>query len=326
MWGELVIESGNYNFNPGTQRSVLLMCRSGNTLGALASILSRAGSPALTAQSAGDAWEIMRSGAVGCVVQDLTNITGDAFALFRTCRTSRNTFSVPFLFLTTADFKVPEFEGVWPETVRDGWLVLPCPGQQFLSSVRGLLHANLPTGPQVNHPGFHMPLQPQNNDSLYETQAPRRMSAVHGDPSASSKRMAAMESSQTANTLFSGKLGTLNFSQILGIIEPLHLTGTLDLFDGVRVGHVHFVDGKVFHAGLNEIEGSEALFLLFHLNTGSFQFDVGPATTKRTVEGTTMSLLLEGMRKMDEAKAMVSAIKERGATGRYAPVVARNAS
>jgi len=36
-----------------------------------------------------------------------------------------------------------------------------------------------------------------------------------------------------------------------------------------------------------------------------------------------MSLLLEGMRKMDEAKAMVSAIKERQNTGAYASVVGR---
>src|SRR5205814_6616749 len=95
-----------------------------------------------------------------------------------------------------------------------------------------------------------------------------------------------------ANALFSGKLGTLQFSQILGLIEPLRLTGALKLFDGVRTGSVHFVEGKVHHAELNEIEGSEALFLLFHLNKGTFQFEVGPPTPLRTVEGNTMSLLL----------------------------------
>lgn len=316
-----------YSSNNAPQKSVLLMCRSGNTLSALASILSRAGSSAMTAQTAADAWEIMRSGSVGCVVQDLTNLTDDAFSLFRACRSSRNTFTIPFLFLTTAEFNVPKFEGVWPETVRDSWLVLPCPGQQFLSSVRGLLQANLPASPTLHNPGFQAPPPPIPHPAYHgETQAPRRAgTSIYQDLSMSARRMAAVEATQPPNSLFNGKLGMLNFSQILNLIEPLRLTGVLDLFDGVRVGHVYFVDGKVYHAELNEIEGSEALFLLFHLNKGSFQFEVAPATTKRTVEGNTMSLLLEGMRKMDEAKAMVSAIKERGATGRYAPVAARNA-
>lgn len=307
------------------QKSVLLMCRSGNTLGALASILSKARSPAMTAQTVGDAWEIIRTGAVGCVVQDLTNISGDAFALFRACRTSRNTFTIPFLFLTTADFNAPKFEGVWPEVVRDGWLVLPCPGQQFLSAVRGLLKANLPAGQLPPSAPVQNAVVASHSEFDGEAQPPHRLD-VHGDPSSSSRRLAAVQASQSPTSLISGKLGTLNFSQILNLIEPLRLTGVLDLYDGVRVGHVYFVEGKVYHAVLNEIEGSEALFLLFHLNKGTFQFEVAPPTTKRTVEGNTMSLLLEGMRKMDEAKAMVSAIKERGVTGRYAPVAARTPS
>lgn len=296
------------------QKSILLLCRSTNTLGALASILSKAGSSAMTAQTAADAWEILRTGAVGCVVQDLTNVNGDGFALFRAARTSRNTFTVPFLFLTTADFNVPKFEGVWPETVRDGWLTLPCPGSQFLSAVRGLVQANLTTNQsQYSQPAYAEP-QP----------SPRIETTTVNIANSTSGKLAAVAAALSPTAIFSGKLGTLNFSQILHLIEPLKLTGTLDLYDGVRVGHVYFVEGKVFHAELNEIEGSEALFLLFHLNKGSFQFEVGPATKKRTVEGNTMTLLLEGMRKMDEAKAMVATIKERGVTGRYAPVAVRS--
>jgi hypothetical protein len=127
----------------------------------------------------------------------------------------------------------------------------------------------------------------------------------------------------SAQSLFAGRLGTLQFSQILGLIEPLRLTGVLKINDGVRAGSVFFVDGKVHHAELNEINGSEALFLLFHLSKGTFNFEIAPATPQRTVEGNTMSLLLEGMRKMDEAKAMVSALKERQNTGSFGAVSMR---
>ena len=41
----------------------------------------------------------------------------------------------------------------------------------------------------------------------------------------------------SANALFAGQLGMLQFSQILGLIEPLRLTGVLRLVDGIRAGN-----------------------------------------------------------------------------------------
>src|SRR5947207_13743157 len=131
--GVLVNEAKIFDSSSSGSKGILLICRSANTLGALASILSKAGATALTAQNASDAWEIMRAGNVTCVVQDLTNVTHDSFLFFRSCRSSRNTFSIPFLFLSTGDFLAPKFDGVWPETARDAWLPLPCPAQHFLS-------------------------------------------------------------------------------------------------------------------------------------------------------------------------------------------------
>jgi DNA-binding response OmpR family regulator len=321
--------SENLFENNSANKRVLLICRSANTLGALASILNKAGAIALTAQHAADAWEIMRSGPVTCVVQDLTNVTHDSFLFFRSCRSSRNTFGVPFLFLSTTDFIAPKFEGVWPETARDNWLPLPCPAHQFLSAIRSLIAANQPASGVASLP-FSAPAQvsaPSASGAQpgisSTTNTAAMLASVGGKPYSSGVYSPAVNAANAVNALFSGKLGTLHFSQILGLIEPLNLTGVLKLFDGVRTGSVHFVDGKVFHAELNEIEGSEALFLLFHIKRGSFQFEVGPPTPRRTVEGNTMSLLLEGMRKMDEAKAMVSAIKERQNTGAYSSIVAR---
>lgn len=291
----------NNSSSSAAKQGVLIMCRSGNTLGALANILNKSSVTVLTAQTPDDAWEIVRKGLVGCIVQDVTNVSHDAFVFFRACRSSRNTFTIPFLFLTAENFIPPKYEGVWPETVRDHWLALPCPAQQFMSSVRNLLSSSQPAA--------------QNQQSIKRTG-----SAVYNASTMKPVRMAAAESAPVQTALLSGKLGTLQLSQILGLIEPLKLTGCLKLFDGVRTGCAYFVEGKVHHAELNEIIGSEALFLLFHLNNGSFQFEVAPPTNLRTVEGNTMSLLLEGMRKMDEAKAIVSAIKERQNTGAYASI------
>ena len=304
-------------------RGILLICRSANTLGALASILNKAGATALTAQNAADAWEIMRAGTVSCVVQDLTNVTHDSFVFFRSCRSSRNTFSIPFLFLATGDYIAPKFDGVWPETARDAWLALPCPAQELLGAVRSLISSNQPASVGLQLPIYGPAASASGLNAAVSSAAATGVTLA----AVNSKRYASGNFSMPAhssNALFSGKIGMLQFSQILGLIEPLRLTGALKLFDGVRTGSVFFVEGKVHHAELNEIDGSEALFLLFHLNKGTFQFEVGPPTPHRTVEGNTMSLLLEGMRKMDEAKAMVSAIKERQNTGAYASVVGRS--
>ncbi len=321
-----MVDTSLFDSDGAPNSGVLLVCRSANTLGALASILNKAGATVLTAQSTTDAWEIVRSGSVRCVVQDITHLTHDSLALFRACRTSRNTFSIPYLFLTTDNCMPPKFEGVWPETARDAWLALPCPAPQFLSAVKNVLAANVPTTAKPKHLD-----ESEETDATAVPTPPTRIQPVKRrtvDPSGrfsatqTNSGMLAVAANNLESALFSGKLGTLQFAQILNLIEPLRLTGTLKIFDGVRTGDVHFVDGKVHHAELNEIVGSEALFLLFHLSKGSFQFEPGPATQIRTVEGNTMHLLLEGMRKMDEAKASISAIKERQNTGAYSPVVA----
>jgi len=62
----------------GNPRSVLLVCQSENTLGALAAILHQADEQALTAQTAKDAWDCIKMGTVACVVQDLTTMGGEA--------------------------------------------------------------------------------------------------------------------------------------------------------------------------------------------------------------------------------------------------------
>ena len=312
---------------------VLLFCRSQTTLGILGSILGRSGCTPLTAQRGTDAWECLRAGSVCCVVLDLTNATHDAFTFFRACRSSRNTFNIPFLFLTPQDYVAPKFEGVWPETARDAWLPLPCPAQQFLSGVRNLLATNTTgaasTVAMARLPGTESSLRPvtvrvqsinSRNGSGINAAIPASASGVYRVPTPGNGTALP---SLNPQALFAGRLGMLQFSQILGLIEPLRLTGVLKINDGVRAGSCFFVDGKVHHAELNEIVGSEALFLLFHLSKGTFSFEIAPATPKRTVEGNTMSLLLEGMRKMDEAKAMVSALKERQSTGAFASVQSR---
>ncbi|HYF49614.1 MAG TPA: DUF4388 domain-containing protein [Planctomycetota bacterium] len=273
-------------------RGVLLVCQSDQTLGALAAILSQNNESALTAQNAADAWDCVKSGAVGCVVQDLTQTNPDMLTLFRACRSSQAWSLIPFLFLTKKDSKITKLDGAGPEYVKDSWLALPCSAQLFLTAVRSLLEQKAREA-ELLAPVSAM----QAAKELGQTLAPK---------DAAPELLA-----DAKNAVFAGQLGQLDVTKILSMIEPLRLTGVLRVADGKRVGNVHFIDGAVRHSELNDIEGADALFLLFHLKSGAFRFDVTPPTEKRTIEGNTMALLLEGLRQMDEAKAMVKAFQEK---------------
>jgi hypothetical protein len=273
-----------------TPRGVLLVCQSENTTGALAAILNQNNETAFTAATLNEAWDCIGSGAVGCVVQDLTAPGTDALAFFRAVRSTQSTSTIPFLFLVKKEYKPPLFEG-GPELTSDAWVALPCSAQLFLNSLRSL---------------FVRQVSARESSSTHAAVITAGTNLSNEDPTSLL--------GDARNAILAGQLGTLDVTKILGMVEPLRLTGILKVADGKRLGSVHFVDGNVHHAELNDIEGADALFLLFHLKVGTFKFELSPATDKRTIEGNTMALLLEGLRQMDEAKALVRAFQEKRST------------
>jgi hypothetical protein len=274
-------------------RGVMVVCQSDNTLGALAAILHQNNEAALTATATQDAWDCIKAGAVGCVVQDLTQQGVDPLTLFRAARSCQATSWIPFLFLVKKDFHIPNLDLAGPELARDSWLVLPCSAQLFLTSVRALLDQRL-SGDMQN-------LAPLPGLTLADLEA---------DPAGEDEDHVGTDGLDS-KTVFAGQIGQLDVTKILSMVEPLRLTGTLKVGDSKRVGNVYFVDGAVRHAQLNEIEGPDALFLLFHLKAGAFRFELSEPCGKRSIEGNTMALLLEGLRQMDEAKQLVKALQER---------------
>ncbi|HYG77261.1 MAG TPA: DUF4388 domain-containing protein [Planctomycetota bacterium] len=268
-------------------RGVLLVCYSPETLGALVAILQQAGETALAPQSLRDAWECVRGNLVGCVILDLTGPAGEAMSFFRAARSFSKSNTVPFLFLISSAEQISKLEPYGTESVTDQWLVLPSSADAFLDKVRSLLVQRTPS---------HIP-----------TFAPRRPggTAVQVQPN-----VITPEELLKTPGVFSGALGVLDVTKILSMVEPLRLTGVLNVSDGKRYGQIHFVEGAVRHAELHDIEGADALFLLFHLKTGAFRFDLEQPTPKKTIVGNTMALLLEGLRQMDEAKAIIKSFRE----------------
>jgi len=280
-------------------RGVLLLCQSQETLEALTAILTHGGETVIAHRDLPEAWEHVQSGKAGCVVLEAQAPAVDAWAFFRAVRTTAKTCGLPFLFLISGDMALPQFNSFGPELAPDAWLLLPCAAAPFLNQVRALLAHNKRPRSGRSSSGRLAAVPPEA--ALEKSGQPGQM-AVSPD-----------ELLARPGAVFAGNLGVLDVPKVVSMLEPLRLTGTLRLTDGKRCGEIHFVAGTVQHAELHEMEGANALFLLFHLKSGAFRFDLAAATTKRTVEGNNMSLLLEGMRQMDEAKALVKSLKQRPA-------------
>lgn len=311
-------------------RGVLLLCQSQETLAALGAILRQAGEIVVHHNGLVDAWNQVKSGAVGCVVLDAEAPASEALAFFRAVRSSARSCDTPFLFLITNEIPLPELDRWGPEVAPDAWLVLPCSADQFLQEIHKLLdhrrhgQAALMLATQGSTHAHGSGSQPAvRGGPQPAVSAPAKPAAPA--PAASGDAVISPEGLlATPGSVFAGRLGLLDVTKIVSMIEPLRLTGVLRVSDGKRCGQVHFVEGAVRHAELHDIEGPDALFLLFHLKNGTFRFDEEAATGKTTIEGNTMSLLLEGLRQMDEAKALIKAFQHRRPSGQppAAPVPA----
>jgi CheY-like chemotaxis protein len=265
----------------------------------MAETLRQGGEAVEIAPDATAAWERLKADQVGVVILDLTSPQVEEMMLLRMARSCEKTMDVPFLFLIRADSPPPGLPPLGSEVVRDGWLALPCPPQQFV------LHAKKLLG-QVLH-------QRQANGlgrAAEETGGAQDQPAS-SPPPPPTLRLPEITAQGAGPIAFAGQLDALNVTSILSLVEPLKLTGVLTVSDGKHHGSVHFAQGAVTHAQLMDIEGPDALFLLFHMKKGSFRFEFGQPSPVRTIQGNTTMLLLEGLRHMDTARAVIQEYKQR---------------
>ena len=280
--------------NPGESgdlpTNVLVYSHDKGTLLTLSDILRRSGETTMTAQTPEHAWACIKTGQVGVVILDMTKPSMEGLLLLRTLRTSQNAADVPILFIISPGYQPPVLPPYGEERVRDGWLTLSSPEETLSNMVSRLLQQlALCRTRQRTSPGSaaNMPTTAIPNKNTQRLAAPP--DTVPG----------------VKHGVMAGRLDAVDVTKILGMIEPLGLSGTLLVEDEQRKGEIYFVSGAVWHAKLSDIEGPDSLFLLFHMKKGAFRFDLTPPTQTRTIRGNTMSLLLEGLRQMDEAKAII---------------------
>ena len=99
-----------------------------------------------------------------------------------------------------------------------------------------------------------------------------------------------------------GTLGLFSLVDLFQLLSSATRTGRLAVEHPTALAKVYFDRGHVVHAEFGDLEGSDAIFALFDDERGSFEFTIGLPAPRRTIEMSTENLVLEAIRRLDEAR------------------------
>jgi DNA-binding response OmpR family regulator len=99
----------------------------------------------------------------------------------------------------------------------------------------------------------------------------------------------------------SGNLREMPLPELVQVMVRSRKSGKLKIRSGNDLGEIHFADGDVVNALWGKLRGEEAFYAMLKLQDGDFGLDPGFKPSGRVIMEDAESLLLEGMRRMDEA-------------------------
>lgn len=99
-----------------------------------------------------------------------------------------------------------------------------------------------------------------------------------------------------------GSLSDVALPDVIQVLSNGRKTGLLRVTSGGLAGEIHFYEGQISNGKLGAHAREEAIYAMLALKEGEFSFDSTFEPTDRPISGSTEALLLEGMRRMDEAE------------------------
>jgi len=98
----------------------------------------------------------------------------------------------------------------------------------------------------------------------------------------------------------SGSLKEMSIPDLVQILSHGRKTGLLKLRSGQQAGEIHFVNGDIYNALVDDLFGDEAFFAMLRFKDGTFSLEPGFRAEARVISMTAEMLLLEGLRRFDE--------------------------
>lgn len=99
----------------------------------------------------------------------------------------------------------------------------------------------------------------------------------------------------------SGSLTEMALPDVVQILFHGRKSGRLTIAAGGKRGEILFSEGQIFEATFGEDENEEAFYTMLCLASGDFELDPNFVPSERKIQLNPESLLLEGMRRLDEA-------------------------
>lgn len=103
-----------------------------------------------------------------------------------------------------------------------------------------------------------------------------------------------------ARTKFSGQLADMAIVDLLQTIEISRKSGTIEFETDLGNATVWFRDGRVIDAKMGRLQAAAAVYRLLGINEGTFEVEFRTISRAGVIQETTQSLLMEGMRRIDE--------------------------
>ena len=104
----------------------------------------------------------------------------------------------------------------------------------------------------------------------------------------------------TKRTQFAGSIRDMTVVDLIQTFEVSRKSGTVTLKSASTTATLVFRDGKLIDAQAGVLAGEEAVYRMLIWRDAEFAVDFGPVDRTPTIEASTQSILLEGMRRIDE--------------------------
>jgi response regulator RpfG family c-di-GMP phosphodiesterase len=115
------------------------------------------------------------------------------------------------------------------------------------------------------------------------------------------KQILERQAGSKGNRGVSGSLAEMGLPEIVQILWHGRKLGRLKVRSGPDSGEIHFVGGAIYNALWATLRGEEAFYAMLGLQDGEFVLEPGFEAPQRVITLSPEGLLLEGMRRFDEA-------------------------
>ena len=117
------------------------------------------------------------------------------------------------------------------------------------------------------------------------------------------RRLQAAPRKNSSDSVAAGVAGSLKDLALPDLMQILHhgrKSGKVSVKSSGREGQLHFHEGRMVHATLDQLAGEEAVYEMLTFSEGSFALDPAFMPTESTIKASPEMVILEGLRRLDE--------------------------